>query len=456
MVNQDQYSQAVARYAGQLRYMYTPVADPALEGLEAPIDPAEILARRAEDLAGASADLGLRTIDFLKSDDMQQREGAEMKLLTQIAADLEIAGNLLTAVQADVAGQGVMEAANSPMYLASRTTVEQLAFTIEQPLDAGMMPFLFDARYRQLPPMNATGAGLVLQREAAHSLERISRRAARTVATAGSSLLHMDMDTLRQGVSLISQEVAELIEGIATDFRAAARRLIQAALRLMLQAFDWVLALLGQDAETLARQRVRRWLDEIQDSRGQVREDYVYRLINRIFTPEVYSREIAAWIEQTNAGMQALVDATEIVRSLAERYEKKTEYVEKALRILSVVGLLPLPIARVPQFQVALAAIMLGLMGYTIFTGYDHSDSGSIYFLQRFRIPIPDRVTGVRRTVQQALGVAEPPLRYGLSEPPFTPGSENDGDVPESETDAMAPAPEVAPDTAGVADSTWE
>ncbi len=456
MVVQDPYSQSVARYAGQLRYMFTPVADPALEGVRAPIDPAEILARRAEDLAGASADLGLKTIEFLKADDMQQREGAEMKLLTQIAADLEIAGNLLSAVQSDVEGQSVMEAANSPQYLAARSTIERLAFTVEQPLEAGMLPFLFDSRYRYLPPMNATGAGLALQREAAHSLERISRRAARTVAIAGSSLLHMDMDTLRQGVSLISQEVAELIDGIATDFRAAVRRLIRAALRLMLQAFDWVLALVGQDAETLARQRVRKWLDEVQDSQGMVRDDYVYRLISSIYTPDIYANEIARWIEQSNAGMQALVDATEVVRSLADRYETKTEYVEKALRTLSLVGLLPFSIVQMPQFQVGLAAITLGLMGYTIFTGYDHSDSGSLYFLQRFRIPIPDRVTGVRRTVQQALGLAEPPMRYGLAEPPYTPDANDIEDLPEPESELVESVSEITRDAAAVADPLWE
>lgn len=436
MAQQQSYQQAVTRYSGQLQQMFAPIADPALEGLAVAMDPAEILATRADDLATAGETLGKATIAFLSADSVEEREGAEMKLLTQVAADMEVAHALLSAALAEAEGRPALEAAPAAQLLRAQAAVESYAFAIAQPLEVGMTPFVFDGRYRDLPPMDATGAGRALQRDAMSSLERISRRAAGTTAQAGATLLRMDMETLREGVGLISSEIADLIDSVAADLRATVKRLLKSALRLILQAFDWVLALLGQDVETIARRTVLKWLDELKGPNGGINDDYVLRFIHRLYTPDVYTREIAAWIESSSAGMQTLVDTAEAVRSLAERYDKKTERVDKALRILAVLGMLPFSVVRVPQFQVALAAITLGLMGYVIFTGYDHSDSGSAYFLHRFRVPIPDRVTGVRRSIQEALGIVEPPLQAGLSEPPF-------GAVDEPEDEEQVPAPVI-------------
>jgi hypothetical protein len=64
---------------------------------------------------------------------------------------------------------------------------------------------------------------------------------------------------------------------------------------------------------------------------------------------------------------------------------------------------LPLPVDKLPYLQVLVAAVVLGLLGYTLFSGYDYVVNGSVNFFNRFQVHIPDRVDGVSATVQKAL-----------------------------------------------------
>ena len=80
---------------------------------------------------------------------------------------------------------------------------------------------------------------------------------------------------------------------------------------------------------------------------------------------------------------------------------------ERLLKVIVFVKALPL--AKTPQGVVVVAAAMLGLVGYAVFAGYTHVDSGRIVFAKRFGFDIPERIAGVRKTVQEALAVVEPP-----------------------------------------------
>jgi hypothetical protein len=57
-----------------------------------------------------------------------------------------------------------------------------------------------------------------------------------------------------------------------------------------------------------------------------------------------------------------------------------------------------IPFLMAPPAQILVAGVTIGLLGYTVYTGYDHVDSGRLPF-------VPDRVEGVRETVQTALAV---------------------------------------------------
>ena len=98
----------------------------------------------------------------------------------------------------------------------------------------------------------------------------------------------------------------------------------------------------------------------------------------------------------------------------------KTTYAKKLLdgigltRSMTLIDKIPQLKALAPQLEIVLTAVTLGVLGYTLYTGYDHVDSGRVQFSQRFGVNIPDRVVGVRATVQKALGGHDPSAKATL------------------------------------------
>jgi hypothetical protein len=88
---------------------------------------------------------------------------------------------------------------------------------------------------------------------------------------------------------------------------------------------------------------------------------------------------------------------------LADTYKAKTDQVEKFLKVIAVAKVTPIPWAKTPQFQLILAAIALGLLGYTLYAGYDYLDDGRVRGTQGFEFSILNRVEGVRQVVRSAL-----------------------------------------------------
>jgi hypothetical protein len=126
-------------------------------------------------------------------------------------------------------------------------------------------------------------------------------------------------------------------------------------------------------------------------------------LVTRIYTPETIKTEITELLASTSAGVDVVSQTATTVQTLAETYKTKTDQVEKFLKVIALAKVAPIPWAKTPQFQLVLAAIALGLLGYTLYSGYDHLDDGQVQVAQRFTFSIPNRVQGVRQVVRTSL-----------------------------------------------------
>ncbi len=77
---------------------------------------------------------------------------------------------------------------------------------------------------------------------------------------------------------------------------------------------------------------------------------------------------------------------------------------KRVTQVLSIVTLVRVvPIVSTPQGQVVVAAVLTGLVGYALYSGYCHVDTGRISFGERFGFDIPERTIGVRATVMRTL-----------------------------------------------------
>jgi hypothetical protein len=348
------------------------------------------------------------TAAYLESDDIALREAAEMKLLAQANAEVEVALALLAIAGEEAEGKpGAVK--RSSRAAGSQMALNELVNVLETPLANGMQPYLRAGAVRGAKAIEPEKAGEELQDQVRRSLRTISRQATKASSSGLDTLLSMDPTLLKQGVALVSKDVSDLIDSVVDGFNDLIRRLATSAIQLLLQAYDWILALLGKDAEQNARKKVHEWIEELRASHTKPgdEDDLAAKLINLIYTPDKINAEVSEWLKGTQASVETLNKTSESVSEIGAKYEAKANRVEDFFKVAGVVRSLPLPVDKIPYVQLAIVAIVLGLMGYTLYTGYDHVDSGAVNFKNRFSVRIPDRVEGVRETVQKSLNVPE-------------------------------------------------
>ncbi|HBY99423.1 MAG TPA: hypothetical protein DEP84_36710 [Chloroflexi bacterium] len=411
MTTEQNYQSMIAAYTSQLRGLFTPPeeaapAGAATRGAEAP--PTEVLAERAETLATTSQRLGGMTAGYLDAEDRALREAAEMKLLAQAIAEFEVGRGLLEIAEEEAEGPAPGGATRALRTATIQQSINELIDVLETPLEAGVQPFLTrTTRAVEARPKEPERAKTDLKTEVETSLRDICRQANKVGGRAARDLLLMDAAVLYEGVTLISRDAADLLDKAITGLSELVQRLALSGLRLLLQAYDRVLALLGKDVEAKARKQVAEWLEELKQEpeEGSGTPALFEQLVNRIYTPDTIGKDVDGWLKTTQADVNDINQAAETVEGLPEKYRVKTEQVERLLKIVAVAK--QVPMMKTPVAQVIVAAVTSGLLGYTLYAGYDHVDSGRVVFAGRFGFNIPDRVEGVRETAQKALGVAE-------------------------------------------------
>jgi DNA-binding transcriptional regulator YdaS (Cro superfamily) len=404
------YQAALNEFTQQLRsFFVAPEGAKAIEGTTrgggAELS-TEVLASRAEILLDASSRLGNLTVGYLDAGESQLREAAEMKLLAQANAQAEVALTLLQTAIDESQGRST-GVTRSSRTAGSQQAIEQLLGVLETPLEQGLQPFVEKRPTRGTAETDPAAARQELQDSVRRSLKNISRKAGQVSSLGLDTLFSLDDTLIIKGVALVSKDVADLIDKVVDGFNALLNRLATAAMRLLLQAYDWVLALIGKDSEHVARQKVQEWIDQLRQSHQQAGDEdtLASQLVEQVFATKAINDLVIQWLAASQVDAPTLNQTADLVDGLSARFEAKIGQVASVLKVASVARSLPLPVDKLPYVQLVIAAVVLGLLGYTLFSGYDYVDSGSITFFNRFQVHIPDRVEGVSLTVQKALKV---------------------------------------------------
>jgi hypothetical protein len=402
------YQAALDDFTRQLRGFYS-----APEGIEAVEGttrgggtqlPSDVLATRAENLVDASGRLGNLTAGYLDADESQMREAAEMKLLAQANAQAQVALTLLQTAIDESQGRSLGVTRGS-LTAGSQQAIDGLLNILETPLEQGLQPFIEERSLRGAAVINPAVARQGLQDSVRRSLTNISRTASQVSGLGLETLFNLDDTLLIKGVALVSQDLADLIDHVIKGFNALVSRLATAAMRLLLQAYDWVLALIGKDGEQAARQKVQGWVDQLRQGHLQAGDENTLasQLVEQVYATKTINDLVSQWLASSQADPATITQTADAVDGLSARYIAKTGQVTSFLKVASLARSLPLPVDKLPYLQVVVAAVVLGLLGYTLFSGYDYVDSGSVNFFNRFQVHIPDRVEGVSATVQKTL-----------------------------------------------------
>jgi hypothetical protein len=402
MPTEQSYQEAITGYTAQLRTLFIPPEMAADAGLTTRADatlPADVLAERSVTLADTLEQVGTLTAGYLDAEDRAVREAAEMKLLAQATAEFQVARRLFAVAAEESEGGAGGATTRAGLSTDIQSALDELIAVLEQPLEMGVA--VEPTRAVADRPKDPAQARADLQNEVEASLRLIVRQAGRTGSQAAQTLVLMDPETLKQGVALVSKDVAQVVDQVVAGVTQFVRQLVASAVRLLLQAYDWVLALLGKDVEAQARKQVGAWVDDLKKERKEGEPGLVDQLVDRLYTPDKVKSEVAGWLKASQANVEKVNQAAETVAGLGKKYEAKTDQVRNFLKVIGLMKVVP--IGKLPQIQAIAAAVTLGLLGYTLYSGYDHVDSGRVTFSERFGVNIPDRVEGVRETVQKAL-----------------------------------------------------
>jgi hypothetical protein len=418
----NSYDENVKAYTNQLRNLFaTPegVEIQAARGGPGQID-AEILAQRADKLADLSATLGEANSGYLEVDSQDIRQAAEVKLLLQASAEFEVALALVDSAEAELRDRK----GASTRAVEAVTAINNLADYLDKPLDAGLAPYLEETTARASASTSLEEARKALQDQARRSLRNISRAASQTSSLALDKLFELDAGMLKKALGPVSKELGDLMDKIASGINEKVKALLRSAFRLMLQAYDWVLNLIGKDAEAEARKKVQEWIEELRSSHEKEGDvpDLADQLVSTLFATQKTQDELVEWLKGATANAQKLDEVTQGVLNLADSFHAKVAWVQKFVKLLGAVpesittlvaavtlinpGIAGTIAGLLPTIEVVRGGVTMGLLGYTLFTGYDHVDSGRVTFYGRFGVNIPDRVTGVRELLETALKAA--------------------------------------------------
>ncbi len=411
-----EYQDTLTSYTGQLRELFTAApgapAEPARRGGGGP--DAATLAERADQLAETAQQLGAQHQAYLESEDINLRLGAEFKLLAQTNAELQVAAALFEAAEAEARQkEGARRGGGSAR---AAKALAELATALDASIELGMEPYVKVKARRGKTPTTLESARKALLGEVDRSLKNITRHTTRASSQALDTLFSLDSEQLEKAVAIISKELADIIDKIAADLAAVVKRLVRTAVRLLLQAYDWVLSLLGKDAEASARKKVQEWVEELRGAHKSADDTpgLAEQLVEKIFAASQVNEDVKAWLAKSEADHAKLNQIAKSVGGLSGGFEQKAQRVQDTLKTVSsargfaragAVKFAPLATA-LPYLEVLSLGVILGLMGYALYAGYDHVDSGSAVFFDRFKVKIPDRVQGVRALVRAALEVS--------------------------------------------------
>ncbi len=371
----NNYHAAVAAYADELRNLFAP--EPAeTRSAEPHAASTETLAERAERLAGLSANLLDQTTSFLDDDDLAVRLGAEQSLLAQAVASLRVAEGLMAA-------EAVEEAAGtrSARPQAEPAGFDDLLAVLEAPLagvggDVAAEPALTRGRAPQASQDELIAA-------ANDAIDQVLSGVSSFSQDAVAGLLGLDTALLKQAAQLISGELAELIEKLGQQ----ASLLVSKAVRFLLQAYDSLLAALGQDAASELRQQAAAWIEQMQQGDG------IARLLGAALQADTVRSRVADLAAASQAPAEAFGATQAGVEALPGSFQARTRLGSQLLAGIAV--LKRIPAARLPMVELATAAVYIGLLGFVVYTGSDYVDAP--------RLERIGRVPGVLQVVEAGL-----------------------------------------------------
>jgi hypothetical protein len=359
--------------------------------------PVQALIKRADAIAGVSASMVPLAKTYLVAPDAVMREGISGQLLSQAAAELQLATELLQIASDQATGlaeagtrapRGATRAARGENLRDAITKMEE---AMGLPISAGLVA---PGRVRRAVASAGTRADAkkALQQTAIVTAGAISQR---VVENGGDLAFNLVFNTewaaVIQSAGLLSKDIAKLLDKLKEGASKFIQRVIKVATKTLLNVFDKILALLGRDVQDKARKKVKEWLDEIQKA-GKI--ELFGELVSKLYQVKKFEDELPKWLDKTTVGVSKLNATNKDVAALSDKF---TVLVGRINSVGDVIGLAKFIQAQFPQVLVVVTAIRIALLAVLVYGGYDYIGYGQVNFLNLTK--------GVTEVIRDNLGI---------------------------------------------------
>ena len=373
------YRETAQGYAEGVRGLFTPAPAAVAERGAAALTAGEDLAARAERLAAQSGDLTQAALARLLGPGADDRVLATTELLAKALSDLQVSTLLYQAALDEEGGQ-------TPTALATNRGAER-GSAVPSALEYYLGILLHETGPDQAPEMTERGGTLAnaqadLTTRVVDALDLILNRATTTGQEALKGLAAIGVGNLGHAAGVVGMNIAQYL-GQAEKVS----RLYNLFRGFAIQAYEVVLALVGnQLAQTMAG-KVVEWFDQVQ--KGRKFEE----LLEWLYQTGPTGRDLGTFIKDSKATPDRFLKAFQEVAALEGRVRWNLDLASKFVAGLRYIG--GVPVAALPQGQLLLAASYIVLGSYVILAGGDAVDAP---LLELF-----DRTPGVRCVVDANL-----------------------------------------------------
>jgi len=372
------YFETARAYTDGVRVLFAPSDQSTGErGGRGPSSPKD-LESQAEELVMLSEELTRATEAQLADADASVRTEASLRLLAKALTDLEISERLFYAAEdeeSEVSWRGGEGAERSSSGIGD--IEERLKL-----LEGNQEPASRSVERGRTAPADIDAAREELSNAVEDTLALISERASKTGQKGLEGLVGLGGAELAQAAGAVGMGIAQLL-GQAEKVT----RLYALFRAFAVKAYDAIIKLLGQTLADIAAKKVIEWLDEFKEGKK------LGELLEKLYETKQTEAELKKLAETSQADLQQFIASIEEVERLNEAYRRQIELVEKLLRAMDFVKMVPASV--LPIGRILTAAVYLMTGGYVVLAGADYVDAR--------RLKLLNRVPGVSQVVQAKL-----------------------------------------------------
>jgi hypothetical protein len=225
-------------------------------------------------------------------------------------------------------------------------------------------------------------ARMQLSHTVTDALTLILDRASKTTQKALGGVLGLGVAELAQAAGLVGIDIArelgqaEIVTRLYSLFR-----------EFVINSYNSILSLLGQQVAQAVSEQVLEWVNEIRYGR------LFSELLEMLYQTKQTSEQLDQVVNDSSVNLEKFITAIEGVDGLNDRFGQQVDLIDKLLKGVRFLGAVSIAILPLSRLLVAAVYILLG--GYVVLSGADYVDAQ--------KLTLVARVPGVREIVESNL-----------------------------------------------------